>query len=319
MAKKTNISQGKGKSIFDIVKGCDANVEVLAESKHAVIPDYINTGCYILNAAMTGSLFKGVPASRVVTLCGESGVGKSYLAISVCREAQKKGYTPIYMDSEGAIDREFVERLGCDSSNFMIKQVTTITEVSSFMANILKEVNEMPEEQKAKVIFVLDSLGNLTSAKELSDTIDANQKRDMTKQQEIKALFRTNATALARAGAVFIVNSHVYKTQDLFAKTIVSGGCLVADEEIIMSDGTTKKIQDVKKGDFVLTADGTNQEVMETFSFEKPTIKFTFDDNRTIECSCDHRFLVFDDISKETSWKKAKDLNPNDTILEFCL
>ena len=90
MAKKSNITSGK-LSIFDIVKKCDDTAEVLAESKTAIIPDYIGTGWYILNAAMTGSVFKGAPASRVVTLCGESGVGKSFLAISICREAQKKG------------------------------------------------------------------------------------------------------------------------------------------------------------------------------------------------------------------------------------
>lgn len=165
MAKKKE-STGKGLSIFDIVKNCDDTAEVLAESKTAVIPDYVSTGWYILNAAMTGSIFKGAPASRVVTLSGESGTGKSYLAVSICREAQKKGYTPIYMDSEGAIDIEFVERLGVDTSNFIIKQVTTITEVSTFMANILKSVNEQPLEERNKIVFVLDSLGNLTSAKE---------------------------------------------------------------------------------------------------------------------------------------------------------
>lgn len=314
MAKGTKTT-GKGLSIFDIVKKCDDSAELLSESKTAVIPDYISTGWYILNAAMTGSLFKGAPASRVVTLCGESGVGKSYLAVSICREAQKKGYTPIYMDSEGAIDTEFVERLGCDASNFIIKQVTTITEVSSFMANILKEANSVPVEERPKIVFVLDSLGNLTSAKELNDTIEANQKRDMTKQQEVKALFRTNATALAKAGALFIVNSHVYKTQDLFAKTIVSGGCLVEGEEIITENGSVC-IEDIKEGDRVLTADGSYQEVLKTFTFEKPTITFTFDDGRTIECSIDHRFLVGNDIYHDLSWVKASELEIGDIIFD---
>lgn len=260
MAKGTKTT-GKGLSIFDIVKKCDDSAELLSESKTAVIPDYISTGWYILNAAMTGSLFKGAPASRVVTLCGESGVGKSYLAVSICREAQKKGYTPIYMDSEGAIDTEFVERLGCDASNFIIKQVTTITEVSSFMANILKEANSVPVEERPKIVFVLDSLGNLTSAKELNDTIEANQKRDMTKQQEVKALFRTNATALAKAGALFIVNSHVYKTQDLFAKTIVSGGSGIQYNSSVtlmlstakLDDKESDKIMQQKVGEYVKT------------------------------------------------------------------
>ena len=154
---------------------------------------------------MTGSIFKGVPSGRVLTLAGEPGTGKSFLAVSICREAQKKGYTPVYMDSEGAIDREFVERLGCDATKFVIKQVTTIGEVSTFMANLLQKVNQYPEDSRPKLIFVLDSLGNLTSAKELTDTLEANAKRDMTKQQEVKALFRTNATALAKAQAPMIV------------------------------------------------------------------------------------------------------------------
>lgn len=260
MAKKKETT-GKGLSIFDIVKNCDDTAEVLAESKTAVIPDYVNTGWYILNAAMTGSIFKGAPASRVVTLSGESGTGKSYLAISICREAQKQGYTPIYMDSEGAIDTEFVERLGCDTSNFIIKQVTTITEVSTFMANILKSINEQPLEERNKIVFVLDSLGNLTSAKELNDTIEANQKRDMTKQQEVKALFRTNATALAKAGALFIVNSHIYKTQDHFAKNVISGGSGVIYNSSVtlmlstakLDDKESDKIMQQKVGEFVKT------------------------------------------------------------------
>jgi len=226
MAKKSSIDStgGSRTSAFDLIKSFDKSAEILSESKMAVIKDYINTGNYMLNAAMTGSLFRGVPTGRVLTLAGDPGTGKSFLAVSICREAQKKGYTPVYMDSEGAIDVDFVERLGCDSSNFIIKQVTTISEVSTFMANLLKKVNEQPEDEKTKLIFVLDSLGNLTSDKELTDTLEANKKRDMSKQQEIKALFRTNMTALSRAHAPMIVCSHIYRTQDLFAQTIVSGG-----------------------------------------------------------------------------------------------
>lgn len=187
--------------------------------------------------------------------------GKSFLAISTCREAQKQGYTPIYIDSEGAIDKEFVERLGCDSSKFIIKQVTTITEVSTFMVNVLQKVNETPEDKRPKILFVLDSLGNLTSTKELTDTLESNNKRDMSKQQEIKALFRTTATALAKAQAPMIVCSHIYKTMDLFSKNIVSGGSgtLYASSLILMlstaklDDKESDKIAEGKVGDFTKT------------------------------------------------------------------
>ena len=83
---------------------------------------------------MSGDLFKAVPSGRIVTLCGPSGCGKSFLACSMCREAQKMGYTPIYMDSEGAIDSTFVKRLGVDPSKLIIKQVQTIFETSQFIA-----------------------------------------------------------------------------------------------------------------------------------------------------------------------------------------
>ncbi len=260
MAKKDIIASNND-SIFDLIKSVDSSAEILAESETAVIDDYINTGSYILNACLTGSLFKGIPTGRVTCLAGNPGTGKSFLAVSICREAQKKGYTPIYMDSEGAIDRDFVVRLGCDASKMMIKQVTTISEVSTFMANLLKKINSMPKKDKPKLIFVLDSLGNLTSNKELNDTMDATGKRDMTKAQDVKALFRTNATALAKAQAPFIVTSHIYMTQDLFSKAVVSGGSGIAFNASItlllttakLDDKESEKIAEGKVGDFTKT------------------------------------------------------------------
>ena len=261
MAKKTNIGESTGDSIFDLVKSVDSSAEILAESTTAVIEDYINTGSYILNACLTGSLFKGIPSGRVLCLAGAPGTGKSFLAVSACREAQKKGYTPVYMDSEGAIDKDFIERLGCDASKYIIKQVTTISEVSSFMANLLKKVNDISKKDRPKLMFVLDSLGNLTSTKELNDTIELTGKRDMTKAQDVKALFRTNATALAKAQAPFIVTSHIYMTQDLFSKAVVSGGSGIAFNASItlllttakLDDKESEKIAEGKIGDFTKT------------------------------------------------------------------
>jgi len=259
MAKKTTSSEEN--SIFDLITSIDNSAEIIAESKTAVISDYINTGSYILNACMTGSLFKGVPGGRVLTLAGEPGSGKTYLAMSICREAQKKGYTPIYMDSEAAIDIEMVERLGCNVKNFVIKPVTKISEVSTFIANFCEKMKSIPEANRPKAIFVLDSLGNLTSDKEMTDIIEGNQKRDMTKQQEIKALFRTNMTALGQLGIPFIVNSHIYQTQDLFSKAVVSGGTGIAYNSSLtillstakLDDKESDKAAEKKTGDFLKT------------------------------------------------------------------
>lgn len=307
MAKKKASTEVEGDSIFDIISSIDDSAEILSESKTAVINDYIDTGSYILNAAMTGSIFKGVPTGRCLVLAGEPGTGKSYLALSICRNAQKKGYTPIYLDSESAIDIEFVKRLGCDPSNFIIKQVATISEVSTFLTRLCKKMLDMKEEDRKKIILVLDSLGNLTSDKEYTDTLEGTGKRDMTKQQEVKALFRTSATPLGKLGYPFVICSHVYKTMDFFAKTVVSGGCLVPESKIYTLDGV-KAISDVTEDDFVLTSNGDFKEVVATFRYTKPTIKFTFDDGYEIECSYDHKFF------NGNTWSKATELKVHDSL-----
>ena len=99
MAKKTDAAGG---SIFDLVKSLNSDADIIETAVWANSDDYIGTGSYILNAAVSGSLFGGLPNRRSMMLAGESGAGKSYLAASMAREAQKKGYTVIVLDSEGA-------------------------------------------------------------------------------------------------------------------------------------------------------------------------------------------------------------------------
>lgn len=161
---------------------------------------------------MSGDIYGGIPCGRVTTFYGPSSVGKSFLACSCAREAQKKGYTVIYLDSEGSIDAKFVSRLGVDPTKLIIKQVSTIAETSQFIANICDQLQKQEDEygKHQNVMIVLDSLGNLTSDKEREDTMSGANKRDMTKAQEVKAMFRVNATPLARLGIPMIVNNHSY-------------------------------------------------------------------------------------------------------------
>lgn len=264
MAKKN--TEFTGGSVFDIVKTLNDSAEIIDKSVYANIPDWISTGSYILNAGISGSLFGGVPAGRVITFAGQPGSGKSFLAVSICREAQKKGYTPIYLDSEGSIDKAFVERLGIDTSNFIIVQVNTISEVSTFISNLLLKLSD-----DKKIIIVIDSLGNLTSDKERDDILNATGKRDMSKQQEIKALFRTNMVNLAKRHVPLIVNSHVYQTMDLFAKNVVSGGSGIAFNSSITMMLSAAKMDDKQSEDKMKKsgADGTKVGVIITAKPEK--------------------------------------------------
>lgn len=217
-----------------------------------------------MNACISGSIFGGIPGSRVSTFAGESGAGKSYLACSVVREAQKKGYDAIYIDSEGAIDAKFVSRLGVDPTKLIIKQVQTISETSNFISNILKVLEDEHEKtgNKRKVIFVLDSLGNLTSDKEKDDILSGSQKRDMTKQQEIKAMFRVIATPLARMDAVMIVVSHVYSQIGAYVPTnVLSGGSGLKYNSSVTLELSTKKLEDKENDNAAAGKAGSNTTV----------------------------------------------------------
>ena len=233
-------------SVMAMVKAVDDSAEIIEDSVYSNISEWVPSGNYILNACMSGDLFKAIPAGRVTALCGASQSGKSFLACSICREAQKLGYTPIYMDSEGAIDADFVKRLGVDPSKMIIKQVTTIFETSQFMANVLKQLLAQQEKtgKNDKVIFVLDSLGNLTSEKEREDTLSGSQKADFTKAKDAKALFRVNATPLAKTQSMFVVCNHVYSNMSFIPSNVMSQGTGLTYNASITLELSAAKLDD---------------------------------------------------------------------------
>jgi len=217
--------------------------EMLDINPIAKIDEWIGTGSYILNAALSGSLFGGLPNRRSLVLAGEEGTGKTYIALSICRNAQKMGYTPIYFDSEGSIDVDFVAKLGVDVSNIRLQPVNTVEEFSHIAAQIIKQFEKAKAkgETPPKVMVVLDSLGNLTSIKEKEDTISGDNKRDMTKQQAIRKLFRVNGLQFAMHGIPFVINNHVYDAMSMFtAKEISGGGGVKYNASIIFTLGKGK-------------------------------------------------------------------------------
>ena len=192
----------------------------------AKIDEWIGTGWYILNAAFSGSMFGGVPNRRSIALVGDEGTGKTFLAMSIVRNAQAMGYTPIYCDSEGSIDIDFTSKLGVDTSKIRLQMMNTIEEMNHFMAQIVTSFEEAIAKKKdpPKIMLILDSLGNLTSSKERDDSVSGSDKRDMTKQQAIRKMFRVNGVKFAKLGIPFIVTNHVYDAMSLFKSKEISGG-----------------------------------------------------------------------------------------------
>jgi len=228
MAKAKKITgQASFSALNDMLNKIAPDGEMIEVNPIAKIDEWISTGSYILNACLSGSIFGGLPNRRSLVLAGEEGTGKTYIALSICRHGIKdNNYDVIYFDSEGSIDRDFVARLGVDTSHVRLQPVQTVEEFSHIAAQITTAFEAMLEkgERPPKTMVVLDSLGNLSSEKETEDTVEGTNKRDMTKQQAIRKLFRVNGLKFAKLGIPFIINNHTYDSMSMYSPKEISGG-----------------------------------------------------------------------------------------------
>ncbi len=187
--------------------------------------EWISTGSYALNALISGDMYKGIPNNRVIGIAGEESTGKTYLCIDIIKEAIKIGYDIVYFDSENAVDKKMLADRGVDITRVAYVPVETIESFRSQAVHILDVFNKENFKGK-KLFFILDSLSNIPSKKELEDVENDKDKKDMTKPMIIKSVSRVLSQKLARAKIPMIVTNHVYtKIGDMFAvRKEMSGG-----------------------------------------------------------------------------------------------
>ena len=190
------------------------------------ITDYVDTGSYIVNALVSGSLFGGLPSNKVTALAGESSTGKTFFALSVVRnflDANPTGGV-IYFETESAISRDMIESRGIDSKRMIIMPVATIEEFRTQACRILDKYLKEPKDDRVPMMFVLDSLGMLSTTKEMEDVANDKQVRDMTKSQLIKGAFRVLTLKLGQAQVPMIVTNHTYDVIGSYVPTKEMGG-----------------------------------------------------------------------------------------------
>ncbi len=176
------------------------------------INSFVDTGSYIFNAVVSGSIFGGIPSNKVTALAGESSTGKTFFALSVVRSFLNNNPDGgvIYFESESAISRDMIEERGIDSKRMVIFPVATIEEFRTQAVRIVDKYLKEPKESRQPMMFVLDSLGMLSTTKEMEDISNDKQVRDMTKSQLIKGAFRVLTLKLGQAGIPMIVTNHTY-------------------------------------------------------------------------------------------------------------
>ena len=190
------------------------------------IIDYVDTGSYIFNALVSGSLFGGLPSNKVTALAGESSTGKTFFALSVVRNFLRDNPTGgvIYFETESAISRDMIESRGIDSSRMVLFPVSTIEEFRTQACRIVDKYMKEPKDKREPMMFVLDSLGMLSTSKEMEDVANDKQVRDMTKSQLIKGAFRVLTLKLGQAQVPMIVTNHTYDVIGSYVPTKEMGG-----------------------------------------------------------------------------------------------
>ena len=187
---------------------------------------FVDTGSYIFNAVVSGSLFGGIPSNKVTALAGESSTGKTFFALSVVRNFLDNNSNGgvIYFESESALSKDMIESRGIDSSRMVIFPVATIEEFRTQATRIVDKYMKEPKEKRQPLMFVLDSLGMLSTSKEMDDISNDKQVRDMTKSQLIKGAFRVLTLKLGQAGIPMLVTNHTYDVIGSYVPTKEMGG-----------------------------------------------------------------------------------------------
>ena len=187
---------------------------------------FIDTGSYIFNGLVSGSIYGGMSNNKITAIAGESSTGKTFFSIAVVKnflDSNPDGYC-LYFDTEAAITKGLLESRGIDQSRLVVINVVTIEE---FRSKALKAVDiylKKDLSERKPCMFVLDSLGMLSTEKEIKDTLDEKQVRDMTKSQLVKGAFRMLTLKLGQANIPLIVTNHTYDVIGSYVPTKEMGG-----------------------------------------------------------------------------------------------
>lgn len=181
---------------------------------------WFSTGNFVLNKIISGSFLKGIPQGRILCFTGPSGSGKSFLAANAMREAQKQGAHIVVLDSENALDDDFVGKIGVEtSSDYTYIPVDTIPQVKKVISSLIKGYkNEYGENNpdSPKLLIVIDSLDMLMTETEMDHFEKGVMKGDQgQRSKQLKAVLREFVQAIKHLNASMIVTAQVYKNQDV--------------------------------------------------------------------------------------------------------
>ena len=213
----------------DIIKDTGNEYATLAKDGVAGgdVDSFIDTGSYSFNALLSGSIYGGLPNNRITAIAGEAATGKTFFALGVVKSFLDKDPNAgvIYFESENAISKDMIESRGVDSSRIVVMPVATVQEFRAQSIKVIEKYMAQPEASRKPMLFVLDSLGMLSTTKEMEDTAAGKETRDMTRSQIVKSTFRVLTLKLGQAGVPMIMTNHTYDViGSMFPQKEMGGG-----------------------------------------------------------------------------------------------
>lgn len=187
---------------------------------------FVDTGCYIFNGLLSGSIYSGLPNNKILALAGESSTGKTYFTLGIVSKFLKDNPDAVvlYFDSEQAVTSEMFKNRGIDSKRVAVFPVATIEEFRHQAITIVDKYLELSQEDRKPTMIVLDSLGMLSTSKEMNDTAEGKETRDMTRAQIVKSTFRVLTVKLGIAKIPMIMTNHTYQVVGAYVPMSEMGG-----------------------------------------------------------------------------------------------
>ena len=190
------------------------------------VENFIDSGSYIFNALLSGSIYGGLPSNKITAIAGESATGKTFFIMGMVKNFLDANPDAgvLYFESESAITKSMVVERGIDPNRMVILPVTTVQEFRTQSLKVLDSYMQQKESDRKPMMLCLDSLGMLSTTKEVEDTSDGKETRDMTRAQVLKAAFRVLTLKLGKAKVPMIVTNHTYDSMGSMFPTKEMGG-----------------------------------------------------------------------------------------------
>ena len=190
------------------------------------VENFIDTGSYILNGMLSGSLHGGLPQNKITALAGESATGKTFFLMGMCKhflDANPDGGV-VYFESESAVTKKMIVDRGIDASRMVVLPVSTVQEFRTQAIKVLDRYMQQDVDIRRPMFMCLDSLGMLSTTKEVEDTAEGKETRDMTRAQVLKAAFRILTLKLGKAKVPMVVTNHTYDVVGSYVPMKEMGG-----------------------------------------------------------------------------------------------